>query len=296
VIRRANSRSLAVSIALLVMAMVSVQTGASLAKSLFAAVGPQGAAALRLAFAGVIMLAVWRPWRGGLSRAEARAVLAYGLALGGMNLLFYLSLSTLPLGLAVTLEFAGPLTLAAAGSRRARDLIWIGLAALGILTLLRPGRESGAIDPRGALFALAAGGCWALYILFGQKAGATLHSGRAAALGMIVAALVVVPVGVAHAGARLLSPALAPLGLGVAILSSALPYTLEMVAMKRLPTRTFGVLMSLEPAVAALSGLILLGERLDARRWVGVASVMAASLGAAATARADRPPPPPPSD
>jgi inner membrane transporter RhtA len=278
------------SILLLIVAMISIQTGASLAKEMFASVGPQGASALRLILASLILMIVWRPWRGALGVLEARAVVFYGLALGAMNLLFYLALQRLPLGLTVTFEFVGPLCLAVASSHRRIDLVWVAMAGLGIFLLLWLGRAGGPIDPEGAMFALAAGGCWALYILFGQKAGDVLHSGRASALGMIVAAILVAPFGVAHAGAKLLNPALLPVALGVAVLSSALPYSLDMVAMKRLPTRTFGVLMSLEPAIAALSGLILLNERLGPWQWAGLVCVMAASFGAAATARAGAPP------
>lgn len=279
------------SILILVAAMVSIQTGATLAKRMFVAVGPEGAAALRLAFASLILVAIWRPWRGALNGRQIRAVVAYGLALGAMNLLFYRSLQTLPLGLAVTFEFAGPLCLAAATSRRGLDLAWVALAGAGIFLLLWLGRKGGNIDPKGAAFAFAAGGCWAFYILFGQRAGAVMPAGRASALGMVVAGLLVIPVGALHVGPRLFDPALLPFAIGVAVLSSALPYGLEMVAMQRMPTRTFGVLMSLEPAIAALSGLALLGEQLGPWQWAGLVCVMAASFGAAVTTRADAPEP-----
>ena len=287
--RSESGRALAGSILLLLVAMISVQIGASLAKQMFAQVGAEGASALRVAFAGLILLVVWRPWRGALTAGAARAVILYGLALGAMNLLFYLALQRLPLGVTVTFEFIGPLCLAVASSHRRIDLAWVALAGSGIFLLLWLGRSSGPIDLVGALLALAAGGFWALYIVFGQKAGDVLHSGRASALGMIVAALLVIPFGVAHVGAKLFSPGLLPVALGVAVLSSALPYSLEMVAMKRMPTRTFGVLMSLEPAAAALAGLALLGERLGLWQWVGLFCVVAASFGAAATARTGAP-------
>ena len=280
-----RSRGLAGSILLLLVAMTTVQVGASLAKQMFAAVGPQGAAALRLACASLILLILVRPWRGRLGRIEQRAVLAYGVALGVMNLLFYMALKTLPLGLAVAVEFAGPLCLALATSRRRLDLVWVALAVAGIALLLLLHQVNGPVSPIGVALALGAGGCWAAYIWFGQKLSALLPSVRATALGTCVAAVVVIPIGVAHAGASLLNPALLPFAGGVALLSSVVPYSLEMVALKRLPTRTFGVLMSLEPGFAALSGLALLGERLDPSQWLGLACVTAASLGAAASAR-----------
>lgn len=188
-------------------------------------------------------------------------MVVYGIALGGMNLLFYLSVRTVPLGIAVALEFTGPLLVAILSSRRLLDFLWIGLAVFGIWLLLPLGNSAEPLDLVGAAYALGAGVCWALYILFGQRAGAD-HGAQGAALGVLVAAILVVPIGVAHAGADLLDPALIPLALGVAVLSTALPYTLEMVALTRLPARTFGTLMSIEPAFGALSGLLFLGERL----------------------------------
>jgi inner membrane transporter RhtA len=276
---------MALSVLMLLVAMVSVQIGASFAKQMFAAVGPQGAAALRLLFASLILLVLARPWRGRLSARESRAVLAYGVALGAMNLLFYMALRTLPLGLAVAIEFSGPLCLALATSRRRLDWIWVALAVAGILLLLLLKQVAAPVDRVGAALALGAGACWAAYIWFGQKLSMLLPSPRATALGSIVAGLLVLPIGVAHAGAKLLNPAVLPFAIAVGMLSSVLPYSLEMVALKRLPTRTFGVLMSLEPGFAALSGLILLGERLSLSQWMGMACVIAASLGAATTAR-----------
>ncbi len=284
----AQPRGPTASILLLLVAMGAVQVGASLAKRMFDAVGPQGAAALRLTFASLILLVLVRPWRGRLSPTELRAVLAYGLALGTMNLLFYMALRTLPLGLAVAIEFAGPLCLSMATSRRKLDLLWVALAGVGIAVLLLLHQVKGAVNPTGVAFAFAAGGCWAAYIWFGQKLSVLLPSARATALGTCVAAVVVIPVGIIHAGASLLNPALLPFAAGVALLSSVVPYSLEMAALKRLPTRTFGVLMSLEPGLAALSGWALLGERLSPTQWLGLGCVVAASLGAAASARAGR--------
>jgi inner membrane transporter RhtA len=278
----------AVPIAVLMVAMVCFQVGAAMAKGLFPAVGAAGTTALRMALAALMLLAVWRPWRMRLTPSERRVIVVYGLALGCMNLFFYLSLTSIPLGIAVALEFTGPLALAMAASRRAIDFAWILMAALGLLALLPLGLGSKPLDLVGVGCALAAGLCWALYIYFGRKAGAA-HGGQTTALGMLIGAIVIVPIGIAQSGAQLLSPAILPTAFGVALLSSALPYSLEMFAMPRLPTRTVGVLMSLDPAMGALSGLCFLGERLSWIQWAAIASVMAASAGSAATSRTSVP-------
>lgn len=272
----------ALPVGVLIIAMVSFQLGATIAKQLIPAVGASGATALRLALAAVILLVVWRPWRVRPNRRELRVIIIYGLSMGWMNFFFYLSLRTLPLGISVALEFAGPLAVAMLASRRPIDFVWIVLAALGLVALLPLGHEPAPLAPLGVVYALAAGLCWALYIVFGQKAGAA-HAGRTVALGTLVGALVIVPIAVAQSGARLLSPALLPAALGVAVLSSALPYSLEMFSMTRLPTRTFGVLMSLDPALGALAGLCLLGERLTLIQWLAIGSIILASAGSAAT-------------
>jgi inner membrane transporter RhtA len=278
----------AVPIAVLVAAMFCFQIGAVMAKGLFPAVGAAGTTALRMALGALMLLAVWRPWRLRPRPREIGVIVAYGLAMGCMNLFFYLSLRSIPLGIAVALEFAGPLALAMTASRRAVDFVWILMAALGLLALLPLGFGSKPLDTGGVVCGLAAGVCWALYIHFGRKAGAA-HGGQTTALGMVVGAVVIVPIGVAQAGAQLLSPAILPAAIGVALLSSALPYSLEMLAMPRLPTRTVGVLMSLDPALGALSGLCFLGERLSWIQWAAIASIMASSAGSAATSRAEIP-------
>ncbi|WP_430913398.1 EamA family transporter [Methylobacterium sp. sgz302541] len=259
--------------------MVSIQGGAALAKSLFPLVGAAGVTALRVGFSAAILTAVWRPWRRVVPLRDMAAIALYGVVLGGMNLLFYLSLRTIPLGVAVAIEFVGPLGVALASSRRPSDLAWIGLAVLG-LGLLLPLSGSAAINPAGAALALAAGLCWAFYILAGQRAG-RVDGGLAVSLGMSVAALVVVPFGVAEAGTALLAPPVLGIGLAVAVLSSALPYSLEMFALRRLDRQSFSVLMSLEPAVAALAALAVLGERLTGLQWLAVACVVTASAGIA---------------
>lgn len=275
------------SLAALLAAMVSVQFGASLAKGLFPALGPEGTTICRCGLAAVMLLALHRPWRERPSRAALVAVGLYGASLGLMNLLFYLSIARIPLGVAVALEFTGPLSVALLASRRARDLAWVALAAAGIALVFPRTHATRAVDPVGVAFALGAGACWALYIVLGKRAGKAVPGGAASALGMLTAALVVAPFGVARAGARLLDPALWPLALAVAVFSSALPYSLEMHALRRLPARTFGVLMSLEPALAALAGLVVLRERLSATQGAAIACIIAASLGSAASVGRD---------
>ena len=271
-------------ILLLLVAMTSIQSGASLAKGLFPAIGASGTTALRLSLAALLLCVLMRPWQAKLSLQSCRSLLAYGVSLGSMNLLFYLSLQSIPLGIAVALEFTGPLGLALLSSRRLLDFIWIALAAFGLWLLLPTVQTDVPLDPEGMALALSAGLCWALYIVFGQKAGAE-HGKHTVALGTLVAALLVFPIGFWHAGASLFALDLLPVALAVAVLSSALPYSLEMIALTRLPGRTFSILMSMEPAIAALSGLLFLSERLALNQWLAISAIIAASAGAAATIR-----------
>lgn len=271
-------------VGLLLIAMASIQSGASLAKSMFPIVGAQGTTTLRLIFASIIMFLILRPWRAKLNAKSLKTVIVYGMALGGMNFLFYMSLRSVPLGIAVALEFTGPLAVAIYASRRAIDFVWIALAITGLLLLIPTGENAHAIDLVGASYALGAGICWALYILFGQKAGAD-NGVQTAALGVIIAALFIAPIGIAHAGADLLTPSLIPIAIGVALLSTALPYTLEMIALTRMPTRTFGTLMSIEPAFGALSGLLFLNEVLSFAQWMAISCIIMASVGATLTMR-----------
>jgi inner membrane transporter RhtA len=277
-------------IALLVIAMCSIQGGAALAKSLFPLVGAEGTTALRLSLAALILGLVMRPWRTRLNIAAWRALVAYGAALGGMNLMFYMSLKTVPLGIAVSLEFTGPLLLAILSSRRAIDFVWVVLAVCGLALLLPSQLTDAPLDPTGAALALGAGACWALYIIFGQKAGAA-HGAQTVALGTLVAALIVFPIGVMQAGSSLFHWSLLPVALAVALLSSALPYSLEMVALARMPARTFSILMSLEPAIAALSGMLFLQEQLTGRHWLAIGAIILAALGTASTIRPRANPP-----
>ncbi len=265
--------------------------GTSFAKHLFPLIGAQGTTALRVALSALFLQAVWRPWRFPLSRRDAGAVLLYGAVLGTMNLLFYLSLRTIPLGIAIAIEFTGPLTVALAFSRRRLDLVWVVLAGLGLALLLPLGGAASRLDPDGVACALGAALCWALYIVFGKRV-AHLHGGQAVALGMSVAALVVVPFGVAEAGLTLLDPAILAYGLGIALLSSALPYSLEMVALKRLTPQSFGVVLSLEPAVGALAAFAILGEHLTPLEALAAGAIVVASVGSALTAAPAAVPPP----
>jgi inner membrane transporter RhtA len=264
-------------------AILSVQGGAALAKGLFPALGPTGTVGLRIGLSALILLAAFRPPLRTLSRAQWRAVIPYGAVLGVMNLVFYHSLSRIPIGLAVTVEFVGPLGVAVFGSRRAVDLVWVVLAGAGI-ALITPW-TGGSVDPVGVAFAFAAGCCWGAYILLGGRLSQRLPGGAAVSTGMLVAAVVVVPFTAAAGGFAHLTPRLFAAGVGVALLSSAIPYTLEMIALKAIPARTFGILMSLEPGVAALVGLFLLHEILSPGQWLAVALVIVASVGSTLTSR-----------
>ena len=272
------------AVGMLLVSMGSYQLGAALAKQLFPAVGAQGATACRLGLGAAILLLVRRPWRSWRRGRDPRALWGYGLSIGAMNLAFYLSLRTIPLGIAVALEFTGPLALALFGSRRLLDFIWIALVVAGLLLLLPLRGQTHALDPVGVLCALAAGVGWACYIVLGQRAGAA-YGGDAVTWGTSIAALLAIPVGVAHAGGALFDPALLPFALGVAVLSSALPYSLEMVALTRLPTRSFGTLLSLEPAFGALVGASLLGERLSLLQWLAILAIIVAAVGTALSVR-----------
>ena len=265
---------------LLVLAAVSsVQFGAALAKTLFDEVGPGGTVFLRLLFAAVVLAIVFRPSLRGLARADWRLVLIFGFTLAGMNLAFYESLDRIPLGVAVTFEFVGPLGVAIAGSRRALDLLWVGLAAAGILLLSDFGGAD--LDGLGVALALLAGAFWAAYIVLSARVGQAFESGQGLALAMAAGAVMITPVGVGDGGAELAGAGILALGAGVAILSSAVPYTLEMEALRRMPQGVFGVLMSIEPAMAAFAGFVVLGEDLAARELVAIVLVVAASAGAA---------------
>lgn len=271
-------------VAVILIAMMSIQSGASLAKSLFPLVGAPGVTALRIALGTLILVVIFKPWRLRFKKEQRLPLLFYGLALGGMNYMFYLSIQTIPLGIAVALEFTGPLAVALFSSRRPVDFIWVILAVLGLWFLLPLGQSVSQIDLTGAALALGAGACWAVYILTGQRAGEE-HGPATVALGSLIAAVIFVPIGMAQATDSIWQWSILPVGLAVAILSTALPYSLEMIALTRLPTRIFGTLMSIEPALAAISGMIFLGETLTLVQTLALCSIIAASMGSTLTMR-----------
>lgn len=263
--------------------IVSVQVGAAVAKSLFDDLGVTGTVFVRLGFSALVLVAIWRPAISALRGASARDILWFGIALAAMNTSFYLALDRIPLGIAVTLEFVGPLGVAIAGSRRRVDLVWAAVAGGGIL-LLSPA-PGGDLDLLGCLLALVAGGFWAAYIVLTARVGRSFSGGQPLALAMAFAAILLIVPGVAEAGETLLEPELLVAGFAVAMLSSAIPYSLELEALRRLPQRVFGVLMSLEPAVAATVGFVILEQDLEARELIAIALVVVASAGALRTAQ-----------
>lgn len=269
---------LAVAYVALIASMLAFCVGTSFAKQLFPLIGAEATSAYRVGFSALILLMVWRPWRASLSRADLLATMRYGAAMGTMNLCFYMAIRTVPLGLAIAIEFLGPLSVSLYHSRRPAHFAMVGLAVAGLALLLPINPGDHALDPTGIMFALGAGLCWALYIIFGKRLS-HLHGGQSVAIGMATAALIVVPIGVHSAGAAMLVPSLIGMGLVAALLSSAIPYSLEMVALKRLPSSSFGVFLSLEPAAGALAGVALLGEHLTALQWLAILLVVAASIG-----------------
>ena len=271
-------------VAVILIAMLSIQSGASLAKSLFPLVGAPGVTALRIVLGTAILVAIFKPWRLRFKKEQRLPLLFYGLSLGAMNYMFYLSIQTIPLGIAVALEFTGPLAVALFSSRRPVDFIWVVLAVLGLWFLLPLGQNVTEIDLTGAALALGAGACWAVYILTGQRAGEE-HGPATVALGSVIAAIVFVPIGMAQATASIWQWSVMPIGLAVAVLSTALPYSLEMIALTRLPTRIFGTLMSMEPALAAIPGMVFLGETLTFTQTLALCSIIAASMGSTLTMR-----------
>jgi inner membrane transporter RhtA len=272
------------AVGLVLAGVASVQFGSALATYLFDDIGPAGTVLLRTAFAAAVLGAIWRPAAAGLTSAARRDVALFAVCLAGMNLCFYEGLERLPLGIAVTLEFVGPLTVAIAGTRSRRDVLWVVLAGAGVL-LLAPDIGDG-LDALGVAFALTAGGFWGAYILMSARVGRGPAGLDGLSAAMILASLLLLPVGVADGGGELLDARILAVAFAVAVLSSAIPYTVELEALRRLPERTFGVLLSLEPAVAALVGLIVLDQHLLGREVVAIALVVAASAGALSSTEA----------
>ncbi|MBT2451077.1 EamA family transporter [Streptomyces sp. ISL-43] len=281
-------------VALVVTAGVSVQFGAALAVMIMPRAGAAGVVTLRLAAAALVLLLVCRPKVRGYSRADWTTVVWFGVTMAGMNGLFYQSIDRIPLGPAVTLEVLGPLVLSVVVSRRLMNLLWAGLALAGVVLLSTHGGGGfGGLDPLGAAYALGAGGMWAAYIVFSARTGRRFPQADGLALAMAVAAVLSLPLGVIEAGSALLLPSTLALGLGVAVLSSVLPYTLELLALRRLPAPTFAILMSLEPAIAATAGFLVLNQALSALDAAAIALVIAASMGAVRAQTRPRPPAPP---
>jgi inner membrane transporter RhtA len=282
---RANALAVLLPVAAVLLATSAFQGGASMAKSLFPVLGAQGTASLRLILGAAMLLAVTRPWRAWPAKAPLLPLIGLGLATAGAVLFFYLAIVRLPQGIAIALQFLGPLGVAVAGSRRPTDLLWTALAAAGVWGLVGHDLGNGGkLDLIGVAWAACAGVSWAAYILLGQAASRAFGHATAP-LAITIASLVVLPFGIAQAGADLLRLDLLPWALLVALVSTAIPFSLEMYALNRLPSKTFAVLTSLEPAFGALFGLVLLNERLAGIQLAGVAAVIAAAAGAAWTGR-----------
>ncbi|GAB2476261.1 EamA family transporter [Streptosporangium sandarakinum] len=269
---------------LVLLAILSVQLGAGFAKDLFTQLPPSAVVFLRIAMSALVLGLVARPRLRGLTRADVAAGVAFGVILGVMNLSFYEALARLPMGIAVAIEFLGPLGVAVAASRRRLDLLWVLLAGSGIV-LLAPWGAAAGTSWAGIAFALVAALCWAGYILLSAAVGRRFPGTTGLSFAMIVAFVVIAPLGVGTGGADLLRPEVLLIGLGVGLLSSVIPYSIELEALRRMPKQVFGILMSLEPAAAALIGLVVLGEVLEAREWAAIACVVVASVGATRSTR-----------
>jgi inner membrane transporter RhtA len=275
-----KTESAALPLLFLLASLLSQYIGAASAKSLFPLVGAEGVTALRVGLSAVLLTAIWRPWRNRPGRQDLRNLLVYGVTLGAMNLCIYRAMELIPIGIAIAIEVTGPLAVALLGSRRFRDFLWIACAAAGLVMLLPVEGAGAALDLLGVAYAAAAALCWALYIVFGKRAS-SLPGGQAVAWGMLVASTFTVPLGIVHAGGALLAPGVLLVGLAVAVLSSAAPYSLEMLALRCLPSTVFGLVVSASPAVASLIGFVMLGERLSWVQWAAIACIVCASAGSA---------------
>ncbi|QDK39250.1 DMT family transporter [Bdellovibrio sp. NC01] len=273
------------SIILVLIAIFSIQGGASFAKQLFTVLGPGVTTFLRVWISALLLLVIFQPWKHKLTKNTWGVVALYGMSLGAMNLLFYLALQRIPLGVAVALEFTGPLAVATFASKKALDVVWALLAGLGIVLILPHANFSSSIDVIGVALALGAGFFWGLYIVFAKKVGRSIVGGSATALGMFFAALTVTPTAIPQLHFADYTLQIWLSALAVAVLSSALPYSLEMIALRSIPSKTFGVLMSLEPAVAALMGFVFLNEKLSGLQLMAILCVMVASSGSSLTSR-----------
>jgi inner membrane transporter RhtA len=267
----------------LIGSQISVNLGAAVAKNLFNVIGVEAITAFRVGFSALILMAIFRPWRSPLTRRDIVNLLIYGTVMGMMNLLIYRAFNHIPIGIAVAIEVTGPLTVALFSSRRPRNIASCVLAAFGLYLLLPLNAGPERLDPVGVAYAFGAAACWALYIVFGKRAS-SLRGGQAVAWGMLVASLFIVPIGAAYVDTSTLTPVIVFTGLAIAVLSSAIPYSLEIVALRRLPQGLFGMLSSAAPAVSAIAGMLILGERLKGMQWLAIACIVLASAICATSA------------
>ena len=292
-IRRPRPSQAATGALLVLAGLVCQELGASIAVTLFPQVGPIGMVTLRLVFAALILLAVARPALGGHPRSAWGSAVGFGLVLAAMNVCFYLALDRIPLGPAVTLEILGPLALSVIAGRRWTSALWAGVALVGVLLLggvLLHSGPTAALDPLGVVLALAAGALWIGYILLSARTGTEFPGLNGLAIAAAIGALVTIPLAATTAGTALFDPVILLLGLGVAALSSAVPYALEFVALRRLSAATFSILLASAPAIAAIAGLLVLGQELTTPQWLGIACVVGAGIGAVLSARRGRAP------
>jgi inner membrane transporter RhtA len=266
---------------------ISVNLGAAVAKNLFHVIGVEAITAFRVGFSALILMAIFRPWRAPLAKRDIVNLLIYGTVMGMMNLLIYRAFNHIPIGIAVAIEVTGPLLVALLSSRRPRNIASVALAVFGLYLLLPLNGGAERLDPVGVAYAFGAAACWALYIVFGKRAS-TLRGGGAVAWGMLVASLFIVPIGAAYGDASMLTPAIVLTGLAIAVLSSAIPYSLEMIALRGLPQGLYGMFSSAAPAVSALAGMVILGERLKEMQWIAIACIVLASAICATAARGNK--------
>lgn len=267
---------------LIFISMISVQGSASIAKYLFPVLGPEGMTAWRLFFSSIILIFIFKPWRKTITKQALKYVFLYGISIGGMNLAFYNAIARVPLGVAVAIELTGPIMVAMCSSRKLFDFIWLGIAIIGLSMLLPLYQVSDNLDPIGILFALLAGSGWACYILFGRKAS-TIYGASSVAVGSVIAACFLFPIGIWQSGSTMFSLELLPLVFVVSLLASAIPYGLDMIALPKLPAQTFSTLMSLSPVFAALSGLVVLHEQLTGNQWLAIIFIIISSIGTVLT-------------
>jgi inner membrane transporter RhtA len=272
----------------LITAIMAIQVGAALSKDLFLQVGAEGATALRFGISTIFLSVFFKPWTVKIDRGNWISLLVYGLSMCGACLFFYMSFRTIPLGIASTIEFSGPIAVAVFSSRRVVDFVYIGLAVIGLLLLMPFHSASASLDTWGVVYAILAAICWGIYIVSGKKAGAE-HGLRTTSLGMIIASIVAVPVGIAHAGLGLFDVKILPLAIVISILTSAVPFTLEMLALQRISASAFGTLLSLEPAIASVVGFMILHEALSLLQCFAIALIVAASIGITLSSKKQQP-------